>query len=286
MRKKGRICLIALLLLAALAAPALASDTLMNLYIEKETLSEEQAAQRDIRSKNGELLVTRQSVYPWDEAGSRWAVFVELQNTTDDMIVIDETWMYTCRADRETTATWHFPQMDGAFYRTANRVAPGERTILYAGSEPVYEPVRDKSGAYAGEQIAAEGLEPIAGAIRGAKLLRVRMTTRNSQSPSASASLTQISVPVEGEARVADGKLYLTVRNATDEAISYAALGAVLSDARGCIVDVMEEKQVTLAPGESVTLQKDVPPYATADMMTGAALEPFGYVAAKDLAKP
>ena len=83
-----------LVLLAGLCVPALAGNTLMNVYIEKETLNEEEAAQKAICSKNGELRVTRQSVYPWDEEGSRWSVFVELENTSDGPIVMDETWLY------------------------------------------------------------------------------------------------------------------------------------------------------------------------------------------------
>ena len=91
-----------LVLLAGLCVPALAGNTLMNVYIEKETLNEEEAARKAICSKNGELRVTRQSVYPWDEEGSRWSVFVELENTSDGPIVMDETWLYTCKADKET----------------------------------------------------------------------------------------------------------------------------------------------------------------------------------------
>ena len=141
-----------LVLLAGLCVPALAGNTLMNFYIEKETLNEEEAARKAICSKNGELRVTRQSVYPWDEEGSHWSVFVELENTSDAPIVMDETWLYTCKADKETTATWHFPLIDGAFYRTASRFYPGERVILYAGSEPVYALQYDAQGQYTGKE--------------------------------------------------------------------------------------------------------------------------------------
>ncbi len=270
---------------ACLAAPALANGTLMNLYIQKETLNEQQTQEKGIFSKNHELRVTRQSVYPWNEEGKRWAVFVEVENTSDDLIVIDETWLYTCKADKETTATWHFPYMDGAFYRTVNRFYPGERAILYAGSVPVYEPVYDKEGKYAGEKVYSEGLEQIAGKIRRAKLLRVRMNTRGATKPgdSVNPAWSQIRVPVEGDARVEDGKIRLEVKNGTEKAISYYALGAVLSDAQGCIVDVLDEKTVDIAPGESVTLEKELLPYATAEMLEGATLEIFGYVFAKDL---
>lgn len=268
-----------------LTAPALANGKLMNLYVEKETLNEQQAQEKDIRSKGQELRVTRQSVYPWDEEGKRWAVFVEMENTSDDLIVIDETWLYTCKANKETTATWHFPYMDGAFYRTVNRFAPGERAILYAGSVPVYEPVYDGEGKYAGEKVYSEGMEQIAGKIRGAKLLRVRMNTRGTKraEDSVSSALSQIRVPVEGEARVGDGKIHLEVSNGTEKVKSYYALGAVLSDAQGCIVDVLDEKMVDIAPGESATLEKELLPYVTAEMLEGATLDIFGYVFAKDL---
>lgn len=281
-----KICLMIACALCAicLTAPALAGGTMMNLYLEKETLSAQQAQEADIHSKGHELRVTRQSVYPWDEEGSRWAVFVEVENTSEDLIAIDETWMYTCKADRETTATWHFPSMDGAFYRTVNRFYPGERAILYAGSVPVYEPVFDGEGQYAGERVYSEGMEQIAGRIHGAKLLRVRLSTRNTQSGgSLSAALCQIRVPVEGEARIEDGKIRLKIANDTGEERSYYALGAVLNDAQGRIVDVLDEKMVDIAPGASVTLEKELPPYVTERMLEGAALDIFGYVYAKDL---
>ena len=88
---KHLVGLALLVFLAGLCVPALAGNTLMNVYIEKETLNEEEAAQKAICSKNGELRVTRQSVYPWDEEGTRWSVFVELENTSDGPIAVSYT---------------------------------------------------------------------------------------------------------------------------------------------------------------------------------------------------
>ena len=105
-------------------------------------------------------------------------MFVELENTSDNLIVLDETWLYTCKADKETTATWHFPLIDGAFYRTASRFYPGERVILYAGSEPVYALQYDAQGQYTGKEVCAEGLDQIAEEMRSASLLRVRINSR------------------------------------------------------------------------------------------------------------
>ncbi len=273
-----------LVLLAGLCVPALAGNTLMNVYIEKETLNEEAAAQKAICSKNGELRVTRQSVYPWDEEGSRWSVFVELENTSDSPIVMDETWLYTCKADKETTATWHFPQIDGAFYRTAVRFYPGERVILYAGSEPVYASQLDADGQYTEEEVCAEGLDPIAGKMRSAKLLRVRISSRDTSISTAfNPDMDEICVPVQADTLIADGKLTLVVQNDQDESATYRTLGAVLCDAQGNIVDVLREATVTLQPGESLTLEKELPPYVTDRMLEGAQVEPYGYMLRKDV---
>lgn len=273
-----------LVLLAGLCVPALAGNTLMNVYIEKETLNEEKAARKAICSKNGELRVTRQSVYPWDEEGSRWSVFVELENTSDGPIVMDETWLYTCKADKETTATWHFPQIDGAFYRTAVRFYPGERVILYAGSEPVYASQSDADGQYTEEQVCAEGLDQIAGKMRSAKLLRVRISSRDTSISTAfNPDMDEICVPVQADTLIADGKLTLVVQNDQDEPAVYRTLGAVLCDAQGNIVDVLREATVTLQPGESLTLEKELPPYVTDGMLEGARIEPYGYMLRKDV---
>lgn len=272
-----------LVLLAGLCVPALAGNTLMNVYIEKETLNEEEAARKAICSKNGELRVTRQSVYPWDEEGSRWSVFVELENTSDGPIVMDETWLYTCKADKETTATWHFPQIDGAFYRTAVRFYPGERVILYAGSEPVYASQSDADGQYTEEQVCAEGLDQIAGKMRSAKLLRVRISSRDTSISTAfNPAMDEICVPVQADTLIADGKLTLVVQNDQDEPAVYRTLGAVLCDAQGNIVDVLREATVTLQPGESLTLEKELPPYVTDGMIEGARIEPYGYMLRRD----
>lgn len=273
-----------LVLLAGLCVPALAGNTLMNVYIEKETLNEEEAARKAICSKNGELRVTRQSVYPWDEEGSRWSVFVELENTSDGPIVMDETWLYTCKADKETTATWHFPQIDGAFYRTAVRFYPGERVILYAGSEPVYASQSDADGQYTEEQVCAEGLDQIAGKMRSAKLLRVRISSRDTSISTAfNPAMDEICVPVQADTLIADGRLTLVVQNDRDEPAVYRTLGAVLCDAQGNIVDVLREATVTLQPGESLTLEKELPPYVTDGMLEGARIEPYGYMLRKDV---
>lgn len=275
---KPLACLTLLVLLAGLCVPALAGNAMLNVYIEKETLNERQAEQKAISSKNGELRVTRQSVYPWDEEGSHWSVFVELENTSDAPIVMDETWLYTCKADKETTATWHFPQIEGAFYRTAVRFYPGERVILYAGSEPVYEAQFDADGQYTGEEICAEGLDQIAGKMRNAKLLRVRISSRDTSIPTSfNPDMDEIRVPVQADTLIADGKLTISVQNDQSEPVSYHALGAVLCDAEGNIVDVLREPTVTLQPGESLTLEKELPPYVTQAMIEGATVEPYGY---------
>ena len=57
----------------------------------------------------------------------------------------------------------------------------------------------------------------------------------------------------------------------------------MLCDAQGNIVDVLREATVTLQPGESLTLEKELPPYVTDGMLEGARIEPYGYMLRKDV---
>ncbi len=284
--KKAIVLSMLLALLVLLCAPASAGNWYFNIYLEKETLNEQQALEKNITSKDGELRVVRQSVYPWDEEGNHWAMFVELENTSDNLIVLDETWLYTCKADKETTATWHFPLIDGAFYRTASRFYPGERVILYAGSEPVYALQYDAQGQYTGKEVCAEGLDQIAEEMRSASLLRVRINSRDTTIGTAiNSNLDEVRVPVQAQSHIADGKLTLVVQNDQEKPVTYKSVGAVLSDAQGNIVDVLRWTEVAepIQPGESLTIEKELLPYVTDAMLEGAQVEPYAYMFREDV---
>ena len=97
---------------------AQASGTLFNAYLPKAILSEEEAAQEKIQMKPDMLKVVRQSVIPWDGEGTKWSVFIEVENESESKIVLDETWLIACNAEKEEFACWHVPAIDGAFYST------------------------------------------------------------------------------------------------------------------------------------------------------------------------
>ena len=81
-----------------------ASGTLFNAYLPKAILSEEEAAREKIQMKPDMLKVVRQSVIPWDDEGTKWSVFIEVENESESKIVLDETWLIACDGEKEEFA--------------------------------------------------------------------------------------------------------------------------------------------------------------------------------------
>ena len=68
-------------LMVTMAAPAQASQKL-NIYIDKDAFLAHDTSAADIRIRpEGMVRVTRHSLWPWDEAGTQWSLFVEIENT-------------------------------------------------------------------------------------------------------------------------------------------------------------------------------------------------------------
>ena len=103
------------------------AGTMFNVCLSKECLTEQEAANQAIQTKPEGFKVTRQSVIPWDDAGERWSVLVELENVSEEAITIDDTWLIACNAREEELARWSVPAIDGAFWKTNRTVRPGER---------------------------------------------------------------------------------------------------------------------------------------------------------------
>ena len=103
---------------------AQASGTLFNAYLPKAILSEEEAAQEKIQMKPDMLKVVRQSVIPWDDEGTKWSVFIEVENESESKIVLDETWLIACDGEKEEFARWYVPAIGGAFYSTVRVIQP------------------------------------------------------------------------------------------------------------------------------------------------------------------
>ena len=74
------------------------AGTMFNVCLSKECLTEQEAANQAIQTKPEGFKVTRQSVIPWDDAGERWSVLVELENVSEEAITIDDTWLIACNA--------------------------------------------------------------------------------------------------------------------------------------------------------------------------------------------
>ena len=116
---------------------AQASGTLFNAYLPKAILSEEEAAQEKIQMKPDMLQVVRQSVIPWDDEGTKWSVFIEMENESESKIVLDETWLIACDGEKEEFARWYVPAIGGAFYSTVRVIQPNERVVLFAGAKEI-----------------------------------------------------------------------------------------------------------------------------------------------------
>lgn len=213
-----------------------AADTLFNVYLTKETLTEQETMQRNIHTKPDGLKVTRQSVIPWDEEGSRWSVLVELENVSEETIVIDDTWLIACDTQRKELARWNVPAMDGAFWRTGNAVRPKERVVLFAGTDEVKTWIQNgQSGELIEQTVQPAGLSAFAGKIRQADLLRVRLSARTVSEPKEYTEQVE-----EAKAWIADGKLCLEISD-TRNPETFTALNVVLTDREGRMLDALQD---------------------------------------------
>lgn len=158
---------------------AQASGTLFNAYLPKAILSEEEAAQEKIQMKPDMLKVVRQSVISWDDKGTKWSVFIEVENESESKIVLDETWLIACDGEKEEFARWYVPAIGGAFYSTVRVIQPNERVVLFAGAKEIQAYTYDeKHGTTEWKTVGQTGLGEFAGKIRRAKFLRVRLEAR------------------------------------------------------------------------------------------------------------
>lgn len=264
---KNRMTVILTALLCLIAISAQASQKL-NLYIDKDAFLAHDISAADIRIRpEGMVRVLRHSLWPWDEDGAQWSMLVEIENASDEKIVIEDTWLVACKANRDEIAT-----AENAFYMTDKVLDPGERAVLYAGIEPWmmptdYHDVTDFK--------AVEGLSEFAGKIRRAEILRVRLDTRGNES-------TQNWSAVEIEPRIwIDGRMvYFEWENETSEEQGFRTIGAVVSDREGRMVDVIcstFSRKAVAAPGGTLSLQKELAPYVTQEQIDGMVFEAFAY---------
>ncbi len=254
---------------------AQASGTLFNAYLPKAILSEEEAAQEKIQMKPDMLKVVRQSVIPWDDEGTQWSVFIEVENESESKIVLDETWLIACNAEKEEFARWHVPAIGGAFYSTVRVIQPGERVVLFAGAKEIQAYTYDeKRGTTEWKTVEQTGLGEFAGKIRRAKFLRVRLEARiDSQTRGHLEKVT------DAKAWIEDGKLHLETAEGLDLS-GFVSLSVIVSDREGHILDVLQERtedNESMLNGGTFKAEKELAPYMSQKKTEDVIFQVVGY---------
>lgn len=266
--KKVIGCMMLMALLCTMALSAQAAQKL-NIYMDKDALLAHDISAADIRIRpEGMAQVTSHSLWPWDEEGSKWSMFVEIENVSNEKIVIDENSLVACKANRDEIAS-----AEGAFAMTDNVLAPGERTVLYAGVESWRMPT-DYHDVTDFETV--EGLSAFAGKIRRAEILRVRLETRGNAS-----TQNWAKADVDGKAWIADGKSCFEMINETDHEVAFRMIGVIVRNAEGRLMDVLStsySRGAKAMPGEKIEIRKQLPPYVTEELADGAQFEVFAFL--------
>lgn len=251
------------------------AGTMFNVCLSKECLTEQEAANQAIQTKPEGFKVTRQSVIPWDDAGERWSVLVELENVSEEAITIDDTWLIACNAREEELARWSVPVIDGAFWKTNRTVRPGERVVLFAGTDEVKTWITDWETKETVEKtVSPAGLGVVAKKIRQAARLQVRFDARV-----ASETKGHLENVEAAKAWIADGKLHLETTDAFDPK-GFTALSVIVTDSEGRMLDALQDS-VADHPGlledGRFSAWKALAPYITEEMGQNAIFEVTGY---------
>lgn len=251
------------------------AGTMFNVCLSKECLTEQEAANQAIQTKPEGFKVTRQSVIPWNDAGKRWSVLVELENVSEEAITIDDTWLIACNAREEELARWSVPAIDGAFWKTNRTVRPGERVVLFAGTDEVKTWITDWETKETVEKtVSPAGLSAVAEKIRQAARLQVRFDARV-----ASETKGHLERVEAAKAWIADGKLHLKTTDAFDPK-GFTALSVIVTDSEGRMLDALQDS-VADHPGlledGRFSAWKALAPYITEEMVQNAIFEVTGY---------
>lgn len=251
------------------------AGTMFNVCLSKECLTEQEAANQAIQTKPEGFKVTRQSVIPWNDAGERWSVLVELENVSEEAITIDDTWLIACNARKEELARWSVPAIDGAFWKTNRTVRPGERVVLFAGTDEVKTWIADWETKETVEKtVSPAGLGAVAEKIWQAARLQVQFDARV-----ASETKGHLERVEAAKAWIADGKLHLETTDAFDPK-GFTALSVIVTDSEGRMLDALQGS-VADHPGlledGCFSAWKALAPYITEEMGQNAIFEVTGY---------
>ena len=275
MMRKVIVCTLLSALLGLSICIAQAAEKL-NIYMDKDALLVHDISAAEIRIRPEDMVrVTRHSLWPWDEDGTKWSMFLELENISDENVIIDESYLIACKANREEIAS-----ADYVFRYPTSILQPGEKVILHAGAYPYVQGKRNNADVSL-DVWDVEGLSDFAGKIRQAKILRIRLEVRGNQSTQAWQAMT-----IEPKIWIEDRTLYFEWMNTTEETQDFRTIGAVMNDAEGRMIDVIESthsRGAIVAPGEMLRFQKELAPYVTQEMIDCAAFEPYAFMMRKSL---
>ena len=251
------------------------AGTMFNVCLSKECLTEQEAANQAIQTKPEGFKVTRQSVIPWDDAGERWSVLVELQNVSEEAITIDDTWLIACNAREEELARWSVPAIDGAFWKTNRTVRPGERVVLFAGTDEVKTWIADWETKETVEKtVSPAGLGAVAKKIRQAARLQVRFDARV-----ASETKGHLENVEAAKAWIADGKLHLETTDTFDSE-DFVTLSVIVTDREGRMLDALQDSVIHNAGMQKdgrFSAEKALAPYIGEEMQKDVIFEIEGY---------
>lgn len=251
------------------------AGTMFNVCLSKECLTEQEAANQAIQTKPEGFKVTRQSVIPWDDAGERWSVLVELENVSEEAITIDYTWLIACNAREEELARWSVPAIDGAFWKTNRTVRPGERVVLFAGTDEVKTWITDwETKEIVEKTVSPAGLGAVAEKIRQAARLQIRFDARV-----ASETKGHLENVEAAKAWIADGKLHLETTDTFDSE-DFVTLSVVVTDREGRMLDALQDSVIHNAGMQKdgrFSAEKALAPYIGEEMQKDVIFEIEGY---------
>ena len=250
------------------------AGTSFDIDLPKETLTEREAANRNICSEPEGLKVTRQSVIPWDETEEQWSIFIELENVSEEAIIIDDTWLIACNAKQEEMESWNVPAIDGAFWKTNRTIQPGERVTLFAGNEIKTEVTDLQTQKTTEKWVASAGLTTFAGRLRRAESLRVRLDTRRVSEAKGYAEKVEAA-----KAWIADGKLHLETTDTFDSE-DFVTLSVIVTDREGRMLDALQDSVIHNAGMQKdgrFSAEKALAPYISEEMLKDVIFEIEGY---------
>lgn len=251
------------------------AGTMFNVCLSKECLTEQEAANQAIQTKPEGFEVTRQSVIPWNDAGERWSVLVELENVSEEAIVIDDTWLIAYNAREEELVRWSVPAIDGAFWKTNRTVRPGERVVLFAGTDEVKTWIADWETKETVEKtVSPAGLGVVAKKIRQAARLQVQFDARV-----ASETKGHLENVEAAKAWIADGKLHLETTDTFDSE-DFVTLSVIVTDREGRMLDALQDSVIHNAGMQKdgrFSAEKALAPYIGEEMQKDVIFEIEGY---------